>query len=466
MNEHASFDLFVVGGGPAGYIAAIEAAMRGSRVGLAERDVLGGTCLNRGCIPTKAYLKNAEMLQEIRQAGKRGILLDTSSLKVDMKKTKQMKDRVVKKLTMGIASLLKSRKIEVFQAQARLRDTEFHLELSSGETVRAESVILASGSKPIILDFLDRVNSPRILDSSKLLQLEEVPERLGILGGGYIGVEMARAFAAFGSQVTILEAMERIVPQIDQELSEALTQSLKAERIGVMTGAKVVEVKETTEDDALEMRLENGDKHVVDQLLCAVGRRADLSSLGDVEVELDDQGFIQVDETIQTSVPRLYAPGDVNGKCLLAHAAFKMAEVAVSNALGTPQQYDGRWIPACIYGHPEVATVGWTEEKARHRCSDLKIGRFPFTANGRALGSGFREGFAKVLVDATRDKVVGVHLIGPYVSETINEAAALISSETNASEFAEIVHAHPTCSEVLMEATADALGKCKHLPAS
>jgi dihydrolipoamide dehydrogenase len=462
MTATNSFDILVIGGGPAGYVAAIQAAMLGGRVGLVERGALGGTCLNRGCIPTKSYLKNAEILHEIKNASKRGIEIALDSLNVNMKKTRSNKDRVVRKLSAGVGLLLKSHGVEAFKVDAVITDSSFAVELSTGETLSASKIILAGGSEPAMPSFLAGIESERILDSTSILQLTELPPRLGILGGGVIGVEMARAFSAFGSEVTLVEALDRVAPFLDEELSAELDTDLQTTcGVTVHTSTKLLAAEET--DSGLTLSLEGQDPVEVDALLVSVGRKPDLTAIANLDVKTD-AGKVIVDDRMETSIPGLYAPGDINGQCMLAHAAFKMGETAAKNAMGHDDKYDGRFVPSCIYGHPEVGSVGLTEAAAREKCADLAVGKFPFSANGRALASGMPEGFVKILVDPQYGEILGCHIVGAGASELINEPAALMAQEITAHELADQVHAHPSCSEAIMEAAAAALGRCLHLP--
>ena len=459
MTATIPFDVLIIGGGPAGYVAAIQASLLGGSVGLVERDALGGTCLNRGCIPTKSYLKNAEIIHEIRGAKKRGIELALDSLTVNMKKTRSNKDRVVRKLSAGVGLLLKSHGVEVFKASAVIKDTSFAVELDSGETLSAKKIILAGGSEPAVPGFLPA--SERVLDSTLILQLTEVPARLGILGGGVIGVEMARAFSAFGSEVTLVEALDRVAPFLDEEVSAELDTDLrKACKVAVHTGTKLLSVDET--DTGLTMRLENADPVDVDALLVSVGRKPDLSAIANLDVKTDG-GKVVVDAHMETSIPGLYAPGDINGQCMLAHAAFKMGEAAAQNAMGHDHKYDGRFVPSCIYGHPEVGVVGLTEAAARETCPDLAVGKFPFSANSRARANADSEGFVKILADAKTDKVLGVHIVGPAAGDLIAEAVSVMEFGGSAEDIARTCHAHPGLSEAVKEAALAVGGRAIHM---
>ena len=452
------FDVAVIGGGPAGYVAAIKAAQLGGKVALAEKDVVGGTCLNRGCIPTKAYLKNAETIEHIRHAAKRGIIIETGTLKVDMDKTVEMKNGVVRTLTGGVSSLLRSNGVKVFKGTGRIRKDKT-IVIDGSATIAASKIIFAGGSKAAKIK-IPGIESPLVLTSDEMLDLKEVPAGLAIIGGGVIGVEMATAFSAFGSDVTVIELMDRIVPAMDREISAELLKTLKAKGIKVLTSKRLDRIEE--KDGKLRLHLEGGETVEADKALLSIGRIPDFDGAGEIEFEMDGNR-IKVNEKMETSVPGIYAPGDINGRNMLAHAAFKMGEVAAINAMGGNAKANLGRVPSCVYTMPEVGSVGLTEEDAKEKY-DVSIGRFPFAANGRALASGEAAGFVKVIADKKYGEVLGVHIIGPNAAEMVNEAAALMEMEVTVHEIAEIIHAHPTYSEAFMEAAADSLGVCIHLP--
>lgn len=456
INEEA-YDVVVIGGGPAGYVAAIKAAQLGAKVALVEKDVVGGTCLNRGCIPTKTYLRNAEIIETIKAAAGRGILIKDPAFTVDMEKTVKVKDRVVKRLTSGVAGLLKSHDIKVYSGVGKItRDKKVTV---AGQILEAKKIILAGGSKAAKIN-LPGIESPLVLTSDEILSLKEVPERLAVIGGGVIGVELGTAFRAFGSDVTIIEMMDRILPGMDAEISQELLKGLKAMGIKVMTSAKLDSIKER--EGKLTLMINETESLEVDRALLSIGRIPDVEGMGEVDFELD-RGRIKVNDRMETSVEGIYAPGDVNGIKMLAHAAFKMGEVAAMNALGYDVKADLAKVPSAVYTLPEVGSVGLTEEEAS-KTHDIRVGKFPMGANGRALASGERGGFVKVIIDERYGELLGVHIVGPGAAEMINEAAALMEMEITAHEISEIVHGHPTFSEAFMEAVADSLGKCIHLP--
>jgi dihydrolipoamide dehydrogenase len=453
-------DILVIGAGPAGYVAALKAAQGGARVTLIERRELGGTCLNRGCIPSKTYLYNAEIIASIAQAAERGIRITDPAITIDLPRVVAAKNQVVRTLTGGIRGLLKSRAVEVISGTAVLQSPREARVDGTRLVTASQGVIVACGSQPSVPP-IPGAEHPRVLTSDHLLDLTEMPEALVIIGAGVVGLELAQIYRSYGIPVTLVEAEPRIAPFLDADLSQALGRSLGSRGIVCHTGATVSRI--TT--DASDHLIVTGD-HFPDltasHVLIATGRKPDLAAFGTLPVR-QPRGFVEVADTMQTSIPGVYAPGDINGRSMLAHAASRMGEIAVENALGRRRAFDVRFVPGCIYGMPEVAWVGLTEEQARAR-GEVEVGRFPFAANGRALCCGHPAGFIKLLAGKQHKELLGVHIVGPTASELINEAAALMAQEITADELAETVHAHPTHAETLMEAAAAALGRCLHLP--
>ncbi|HBE9110038.1 dihydrolipoyl dehydrogenase [Clostridioides difficile] len=451
------YDVVVIGGGPGGYLSALKAALLGGRVALVEENILGGTCLNRGCIPTKTYIKTAEILEEIDQLSKRGVKV-TVDKEQDIKKAIKYKNRVVKKLTAGVGGLLKSRDVEVFNLKASVKE-EHKVILSDGKVLDTENIIIATGSKVRILP-IKGIESNLIITSTEALDLETVPEELVIIGGGVIGCEFAEIFNSRGSKVTIVEMEDRVIPRMDKELSESLKYSLSKKGINVLTKKKVSEFKE--EGNNILVCIEGEQPIKADLCLYAIGREANLSGIEDLDIKID-KGSIVVNSKMETSIPSIYAVGDVTGGVMLAHAAFKMGEVAASNALGLNKEVDLGALPSCVYTIPEVASVGITEEDARKKYN-VKVGKFNFAGNGRALASGQEQGYVKVVADAKYGEILGIHMFGCGVAELINHAASFKALEIPTDEASELIFGHPCTSEALMEALADVNGECLHLP--
>jgi len=455
------YDVAVIGGGPAGYVAAIRAAQLGGKVILFEKDTVGGTCLNRGCVPTKTYVKTAETIHTIQSAASRGIRMESGPVSVDMPSVVQYKNAVVGKLTDGVAGLLKSNKIEVVKGEAALEDAT-HI-ACGGQLYEAKSAILCGGSVAGVIP-IPGVENKNVLTSDAILELTEVPARLAIIGGGIIGCELAIAFSSFGSKVTVVEALDKVASTLDGEVSAAVAKSLKAAGVSLITSAKVERIEDRGGRPALHV--EGHEPIEADKVLLSIGRFADLSCLGKLKGQIrTERNKVVTDDGMRTNIPNIFAAGDlVFGRVMLAHAAFKMGEVAAANALGHDEKANLRYVPSCLYTIPEAASVGLTEEQAKEKY-DVAVGKFFFAANARALASGETTGFVKVLVDKKYGELLGVHIVGGPATEMITEAAALMAMEITAEEAASIIHPHPTFSEAFVEAVTDALGRCIHLPA-
>jgi len=455
------FDVAVIGGGPAGYTAAIRAAQLGGKVILFEKNKLGGTCLNRGCIPTKTYIKTAEYMRHIRRAAERGIVSDPHAA-VDMARVEAYKESVVERLTGGIAVLLRSNQVLVEKGDAELADD--HTVVCNGKPFTAGKIIICSGSRPAQLP-IPGADHPAVIDSDGILSAKKLPEKLCVIGGGVVGCEIACAFRAFGSQVTVIEMLPRLVANMDEAVSEAIQRSLAADGVEIYTGTAVKSIEDASEKMAAVVT-ETG-RIECDRVLVAAGRRADLDCLGALKDKIRmEYGSIVVNDRMETNITGIYAAGDATGKFMLAHAAFKMAETAAANAMGGNETSPLNYVPSCVYTIPEAAGVGLSEREARSRHgSGVSVGVFPLAANGRSLASGEGEGFVKVIIEKTFGEILGVHIVGTNAAEMIAEPAALMSMEITAYEVVDnMVHAHPTFMEAFMEACADALGRSIHLP--
>ena len=453
------FDVVVIGGGPAGYVAAIRAAQVGGKVAVVEKSELGGTCLNRGCIPTKTFLKNAEIIEGIEMSSKRGIILENEKFTVDMPKVVSLKNEIVKTLTNGVQGLLKSNSIKIFKGVGKINKDK-DVVINGEKVLRTNKIILAGGSKVGSVN-IPGIESKRVLTSDDILDLKELPKSLAVIGGGVVGVELGQAYLSFGSEVTVIEMMDRIVPGVDREASETLRKALEKKSMKILTSSKIKEIID--EGDKLRIKLEDKEDVVAEKVLLSIGRVPDLEAVGELDLEME-RGKIKVDKYMETSVKGVYAPGDINGIKMLAHAAFRMGEVAAENAiLGNHREIKLETTPSAIYTIPEVGMVGLTEEEAKEKY-DISVGKFAFVGNGRALASGDTTGFVKVIADKKYGEILGVHIVGQSAAEIINEASSLMAMEITVDEVIKTIHGHPTFSEALFEACADVLGEAIHLP--
>jgi len=456
-----NYQVVVIGGGPRAYVAAIRAAQLGARVAIVEKVLFGGTCLNVGCIPSKAYLKNVEIIEHIRNAASRGIIIDNPQIKIDMEKVVQFKNGVVKKLTSGVEALLKSNGVDIYKGVGKINSNK-DVVVNDSQIIKADKIILAGGSKVFKLN-IPGIDNDKVLTSDDLLDIREVPETLAVLGGGVIGAEMGLSFAGLGSRVIIVEMMDQIVPMFDNDVIAELMRIVKKKGIEIITGARITEVVD--KGDKLEIKIDGKESVIADKALLAIGRVPNLDAVGEVKLETE-RGKIKVDNYMETSVKGIYAPGDVNGIKMLAHVAFRMGEVAAENAVkGNHRSVKLLSAPSVVYTLPEVAMVGLTETQAREKYGDdIRIGRFNFSANGRALASGEAEGFVKVIADNRYGEVLGVHIIGPSAAELITQASLIMEMEITVDEVVKTIYGHPTYSEAIFEAFADVLGEAVHIP--
>lgn len=452
-----SYDVIVIGGGPAGYVAAIKAAQLGGKVALVEKGAFGGVCLNKGCIPTKTYLKNAEIIQELKNSQRRGIVVE-NGVKIDLQKLTQYKNEVIMTLVNGVVGLLKSHEIDIYKGTGRVSKDKKVL-VDYKEILEGKKIIIAAGSKVAKINIAG-IESPLVLTSDEIFNLTELPSNLAIIGGGVIGVELGLAFRSFGSEVTIIEKMDRLVPNMDEDISTFIEELMEEKGIRVLTSAELMEIKE--KNNQLILKVEGKEDILADKALLSIGRVPDIEALGELNFEME-RGRVKVDDYMETSIEGIYAPGDINGMKMLAHAAAKMGEVAALNAMGQKVKANLKNVPQAIYTIPEAASVGLTEEEARLKY-DINVGRFNFVGNGRALASGSTKGFVKVISDKRYGEILGVHISGPGAAEMINEAVALMEMEITVHEVGQIIHGHPTYSEALVEACADCLGEAIHLP--
>lgn len=456
-----SYDIVVVGGGPGGYVAALHAAELGKKTALVEADFLGGTCLNRGCIPSKTYLKHSEIIEQIEKAKDWGI--ETGNLTLSFNKMKKRKDDVIQRLRGGIAFLLKQGKIDVYNGYGSLqKGGVVNVKTETGvETLQGAKVIIATGSTPSVPP-ITGLGSVQFDTSDTIFDIADIPKSVIIIGGGVIGVEFATIFASLKAQVTIVEAADRIIPTEDAEASKFLTKALKKKGIKVHTSVSVQKVEESDGVKAVICFDAKGKELTLeaDTLLVSTGRRPNLSSV--TELNLEQNGpFIKVNEKMETSIPNVYAVGDVIGGWQLAHAASAEGVVAATNAAGGDDQIDYKVMPRCIYTLPEIASVGLSEEEAKKQDIEVRVEKFDFAGSGKALSAGEPEGFTKIIYEAKYGEILGVVMAGSHVTEMISEASAFMYLEGSIEEAAKMIHPHPSISETFFEAAVNAVNKMR-----
>jgi dihydrolipoamide dehydrogenase len=460
------FDLIIIGSGPGGYVAGIRAGQLGLKTAVVEKDPkFGGTCTHRGCIPTKALLHTAAVLDEIREAKALGIQVAEPTLDIDT--AQDRKQKVVDSNAKGIEFLFKKNKVTGLHGRGRLTGPhEVEVEGPDGTrtTYGAKFVLIATGSVPRDLP-LAPADGERILNSDHILELRKVPSSLAVLGAGAVGTEFASVYSSFGAKVTLIEMLPRVLPIEDEEVSKELERALRKRGLDVMTGTKLQSVERT--DGGLRLKLEGGKKDTVEaeMLLVAIGRRPVTENIGLEELGIElERGYVKVNETMQTAVPHIYAIGDVINTPWLAHVASAEGVLAAEHMAGAPVRpinYDR--VPSCTYCEPEVASVGLTEAKAKERGHDVQTGKFPFSALGKARIIGKTEGFVKVVRDKKYDEVLGVHIIGAHATDMIAEACVALQMEGTDEELLRTMHAHPTLSEAVMEAAHMAHGQAIHI---
>jgi dihydrolipoamide dehydrogenase len=461
------YDVIIVGGGPAGYVCAIRAAQLGLATAVVERDKLGGVCVNIGCIPTKALLHSAYVASLIAHDAKE-LGVEVGSVKTDYGVAMRRSRKVSEQNSKGVEFLMKKHKITVIKGSGVLGKNRT-VRVGQEEYQARKAVVIATGSRvkgipPIGLE-IDKIT---VISSDEALFLEKPPATLAIVGAGAVGCEFADIFNAFGSNVTLIEVLPRILPVEDAESSDALAKSYKKRGVKVMTGAKVK--KAIVKKDKATLEVESGGKTEtieVEKVLMAAGRAVNTEGLGlqEVGVQLTDSGFIKVNpSTLQTTAPDIYAIGDVAGPPMLAHKGYREGVVVAELIAGhhpQPIKYDN--VPSVTYCHPEVASIGLTEDQAKEKKLDYQVGRFPFSANGRARTTGEAEGFVKIIRDKKYGEILGAHIVGSHASEIIHELTVARQNEYTVEEVDLAIHAHPTLSEAVAEAALDSLGRVQHI---
>jgi len=459
------FDVIVLGGGPAGYVAAIRSAQLGMSTAVVEKEKLGGVCVNIGCIPTKALLHSAYVANLLRDAKEFGV--EAGVVKTDYGVAMQRSRRVSDQNSKGVEFLMKKHKITVLKGAGVLQPGR-RVKVGSDVHEAKKAVIIATGSRVKGIPQIGlELNKTNVISSDEALFLQQAPPSLAVIGAGAVGMEFADIFNAFGTKVTLIEVLPRILPLEDADASDALAKSFKHRGIEVLTGAKVTKANVSKDKVALDVEV-GGAKQQVEAavVLMAAGRAVNTESIGLKEcgVQLTESGFVKVDQHLQTTAPAYYAIGDVAGPPMLAHKGSREGVYVTELLAGKkphPIRYDN--VPSVTYCHPEVASIGLTEERCKEQRLDYVVGRFPFSANGRARGTGETEGFVKIIRDKRYGEILGAHIVGGHASELIHELAVARENEYTVEEVELAIHAHPTMSEAVAEAALDSLGRVVHI---
>ena len=455
-----TYDVGIIGGGPGGYVAAIRAAQLGGTVCLIEKGEWGGTCLNRGCIPTKTLFSIAHLAEQVGNTP----ALNVQNATVDYSQTLEHKTEVIQKLKGGIAKLLKANKVYTINGSAVLTDKNTITVSKSDDTteqVKVKSVIIATGSEPAEPPMFE-IDENDVLTTTGILNLTKIPESLIIVGGGVSGCEFASIFNAFGCKVTVLELLPTILATEDVTVVRHIQLFMKRKGIAIHTGANITSVEKA--EEGVTAVLESGERLSAQKMLISIGRQYNSEGIGLEKIGVHtEKGKIVVEDQMQTNIPGVFAVGDVASRYLLAHVASAEGKVAAQNCLGEKTEMDYQVIPWCVFTLPEIGHVGMTEKEAIDEGYDVKIGRFPYGASGMALGMGEADGFVKTITDVDSGDILGVHIVGAHASTLIHEAAVAIRLGASAMDIAHTVHAHPTLSEIVMESAEAAFGRAVHV---
>ena len=457
------YDLVVIGAGPGGYMAAIRAAQLGLKTAIVERDALGGVCLNWGCIPSKALLKNAEVVSYFNRAEEFGLKFDNFS--ADYAAAVDRSRKVVDRNVRGVAYLLRKNEVEHITGEAMLRGNGVVEVAPEGQRIQAKHIIIATGARPRTIPPLP-VDGERVITSKEAIVLEDLPQSIVIVGGGAIGLEFAYLYRMYGVEVTVVELLPRLAPNEDGEISRQVERSFGRHRINLMTGAGVTGVSQSADGLKVAVAKDGTEQTLAcDQVLVAIGVQPNSENLGLEALGVATEGgYIQVDDGMATNVPGIYAIGDVTGKLALAHVASAQATVAAETIAGLePQSLDYTMMPRATYCQPQIASFGLTEAQAVEAGHDIKVGKFNVQANGKALGMGETDGMIKLVVDSRYGEILGAHLVGPEVTELLGELSLTRLLEGTTLELGWLTHAHPTISEIIKEAALAAEGRAVHM---
>lgn len=454
------YDVIIIGGGPGGYVAAIKAGQSGLKVALIEKDNVGGVCLNWGCIPTKAMLKTAKVYKQFQNAEKYGLTItNKDTIQVDLLNLKNRKDKIVQRLTTGVKGLLQKAGVEIFNGFGTVQDNQ--TVLVNDKVLKTKNIIVATGSHPFIppIDGVEETyQNGNLLTARELLDLEKLPKQLVIIGGGVIGVEFATLYSNLGTKVTIIEKAKNLLSQIDDEVRTHYLKLLRNENLTIITEAEVRSLK----NGKVRYEKEGTREIPFEKVLMSIGTRPNLKGLENLNLKLSNIG-VETNERMETNVPNVYAIGDINGIMMLAHVASAEGLVAVDNILQKNTIMDYTKVPSGIYGFPEIAYVGYTEQELIEKKIDYKKSIFPLAANGKALAEGESDGFIKVLADQKYGELLGVHILGVNATDMISEAVTTMELEGTVYEVAKAIHPHPTLSEIVMEAAHGIIDKPIHI---
>ncbi|BAM47749.1 dihydrolipoyl dehydrogenase [Amphibacillus xylanus] len=457
-------DTLVVGAGPGGYVAAIRAAQTGQKVTIVDKGALGGVCLNVGCIPSKALIEAGTRYSQAKNSEEMGII--TKEVSVDFEKVQEWKAGIVNKLTSGVESLLKGNKVDIVKGEAYFvdRNTVRIMDDKSSQTYTFKNCIIATGSTPIEIPSFKF--SDRILDSTGALALKEIPKKLVVIGGGYIGTELGAAYSDFGTEVTILEGASEILSGFEKDMTAVLKRNLKKKNVQIITNAMAKSSEET--DTGVKVTYEaKGKEETIeaDYVLVTVGRYPNTREIGleEVGIELDERGLVKIDKQCRTNIDNIYAIGDIVAGPPLAHKASYEGKIAAEAIAGEKSEIDYNGIPAVMFAAPEIASVGYTEAEAKEAGFDVKASKFPFAANGRALSLGNTDGFVRLVTRKEDGLILGGQVVGANASDIISEIGLAVETGMTAEDLALTIHAHPTLGEVTMEAAEVATGRPIHI---
>ncbi|MEK3820336.1 dihydrolipoyl dehydrogenase [Cytobacillus sp. FSL W8-0315] len=454
----------IIGGGPAGYVAAITAAQQGQEVTIIDQGPLGGTCLNEGCMPTKSLLESAEVYSQLYHANKFGIRLPSGLIEIDWNAVQDRKNRIVSTLVQGIQYLMKKNKVKVIKGTASFKTSQVLQVVSNGnqQEMKADNIIIAAGSEPAPLPFAP-FDGEWVIHSGQAMSLQSIPSSLLIVGGGVIGCEFASIFSRMGTKVTIVEMAGQLLPGEDEDIAGVLHKQLEEDGAAIYTSAALKHLEAARKKAFIE---DDKGLHEIqaDRVLVSVGRKPRVNHLGleGAGVDFSNQG-IHVNDHMQTNIPSIYACGDVVGGIQLAHMAFHEGKVAALNACGMDAVLHASAVPRCIYTSPEIASVGLTEKQAREKYGDIRMGEFPFSANGKALIANEQAGKVKVMIDPEFGEIVGISIVGAHATELIGQGAVMLHAELTADLMENFISAHPTLSEAVHEALLSAVGHAVHV---